>query len=204
MPKKVYDRDYFDKWYRHPRHAVSSRRELERKVALTVAVAEYYLGRSIRNVLDVGCGEGVWRAPLRALRPGIDYLGLDSSEYAVARYGKSRNLRLATFGQLEQLRFDATFDLIVCTDVLHYVRAAEMARGLRGIVDMLDGVAFLELFTSRDAPDGDKHGWIALGLGTVFSLLIGCGLMVLMFYSSRSGHDEVADPFRKRNELDDS
>ena len=43
-----------------------------------------------------------------------------------------------------------------------------------------------------------KHGWIALGLGTFFSLLIGCGLMALMFFSSRSGHDEVADPFRKR------
>ena len=42
----------------------------------------------------------------------------------------------------------------------------------------------------------DKHGWIALGLGTFFSLLIGCGLMALMFYSDRSGHDEVADPFR--------
>lgn len=42
------------------------------------------------------------------------------------------------------------------------------------------------------------HGWIALGLGTFFSLLIGCGLMALMFFSSRSGHDEVADPFRKR------
>lgn len=39
-----------------------------------------------------------------------------------------------------------------------------------------------------------KHGWIALGLGTFFSLLIGCGLMALMFYSSRSGHDEVATP----------
>jgi hypothetical protein len=45
----------------------------------------------------------------------------------------------------------------------------------------------------------DKHGWIALGLGTFFSLLIGWGLMVLMFYSSRSGHDELADPFRKRD-----
>ncbi len=43
-----------------------------------------------------------------------------------------------------------------------------------------------------------KHGWIALGLGTFFSLLIGCGLMALMFFSSRSGHDEVADPFRRR------
>ena len=40
----------------------------------------------------------------------------------------------------------------------------------------------------------DEHGWIALRLGTFFSLLIGCGLMALMFFSSRSGYDEVADP----------
>ncbi|MFG3591120.1 hypothetical protein [Bradyrhizobium sp. RDI18] len=46
----------------------------------------------------------------------------------------------------------------------------------------------------------DKHGWIALGLGTFFSLLIGCGLMALMFFSSRSGHDDAADPFRERRE----
>ena len=44
----------------------------------------------------------------------------------------------------------------------------------------------------------DKHGWIALGLGTFFSLVIGCGLMALMFFSSRSGHDDLADPFRKK------
>lgn len=42
------------------------------------------------------------------------------------------------------------------------------------------------------------HGWIALGLGTVFSLAIGIGLMALMFFSSRSGHDDAADPFRRR------
>lgn len=38
------------------------------------------------------------------------------------------------------------------------------------------------------------HGWIALSLGTIFSLLIGCGLMALMFYSSRSGYDETVTP----------
>jgi heme/copper-type cytochrome/quinol oxidase subunit 2 len=48
----------------------------------------------------------------------------------------------------------------------------------------------------------DKHGWIALGLGTFFSLVIGCGLMALMFFSQRSGHDDAADPFRKREERD--
>jgi len=158
---KIYDRDYFEKWYRNPRHAVASREGLQRKVALAVAAAEYYLGHAIRNVLDVGCGEGVWRAPLLAIRPGIQYLGLDSSEYAVDRYGRSRNIRLATFGQLGELRFDTTFDLIVCSDVLHYVRTPELKRGMRGIAEMLDGVAFLELFTARDAPDGDKHGFIA-------------------------------------------
>jgi hypothetical protein len=40
-------------------------------------------------------------------------------------------------------------------------------------------------------------GWLALIMGSLFSLVIGCGLMALMFFSNRSGHDEVADPFRK-------
>jgi flagellar basal body-associated protein FliL len=49
-----------------------------------------------------------------------------------------------------------------------------------------------------------KHGWIALILGTVFSLVIGCGLMALMFFSSRSGYDEVADPLRHAHDQDES
>jgi hypothetical protein len=44
----------------------------------------------------------------------------------------------------------------------------------------------------------DENGWIALGLGAFFSLAIGCGLMALMFFSSRRGYDEAADPFRRR------
>jgi hypothetical protein len=47
--------------------------------------------------------------------------------------------------------------------------------------------------SSNDVPMA-KDGWIALGLGTFFSVVIGCGLMALMFYSSRSGHDEAATP----------
>lgn len=32
--------------------------------------------------------------------------------------------------------------------------------------------------------------YVALTLGVVFSLLIGCGLMALLFYSSRHGYDD--------------
>ena len=37
--QKTYDRDYFEKWYRDPKHAVTSAPTLRRKVALAVATA---------------------------------------------------------------------------------------------------------------------------------------------------------------------
>ena len=40
-------------------------------------------------------------------------------------------------------------------------------------------------------------GYIAMALGIVFSLIVGCGLMVLVFYSSRHGYDE---PYRADEE----
>ncbi len=83
---KTYDRAYFDKWYRRGEIGGSAR--LARKVALAVATAEYHLERPIRSVLDIGCGEGAWRAPLLKLRPKASYLGFDSSDYAIARYGR--------------------------------------------------------------------------------------------------------------------
>ena len=44
------------------------------------------------------------------------------------------------------------------------------------------------------------HGWIALGLGVFFSVVVGCGLMALMFYSSRRGYDERASDISRRRE----
>lgn len=40
------------------------------------------------------------------------------------------------------------------------------------------------------------HGWIAMSLGVALSLLIGCGLMWLSFFSARQGYDDRADPRR--------
>ena len=41
-----------------------------------------------------------------------------------------------------------------------------------------------------DASVLSLHGWIALGLGTVLSLLLGGGVMALVFYSARKGYDD--------------
>ncbi|MFI4968834.1 MAG: class I SAM-dependent DNA methyltransferase [Lysobacterales bacterium] len=174
---KQYDRAYFEKWYRDPRHRVGSHAALARKVGMVVHLAEFYLARPLRNVLDVGCGEAPWRAVLKRLRPGIEYRGLDASAYAVARYGRSRNVGLATFGQLGELRFDARFDLIVCSDVLHYVAAPELKRGLAGLVEMLEGMAFLEVFTARDGATGDTRGFIARAPAWYRARFVAAGLL---------------------------
>ena len=152
---KTYDRAYFDKWYR--RSEVGGAARLARKVALAVATAEYHLERPIRSVLDIGCGEGAWRAPLRKLRPRVQYLGFDASEYAIARHGRTRNLRLARFGDFATLRPCAPADLLVCSDVLHYLPTRELDRGLPALADLCGGVAFIEVFAREDETEGDDH-----------------------------------------------
>jgi len=152
---KHYDRAYFDRWYRDG--GIGGPVRLARKVALAVATAEYHLERPIRSVLDIGCGEGAWRAPLRKLRPHVQYLGFDASEYAIARHGRSRNLRLARFGDFATLRPCAPADLLVCSDVLHYLPTRELDRGLPALADLCGGVAFIEVFAREDETEGDDH-----------------------------------------------
>jgi hypothetical protein len=43
---------------------------------------------------------------------------------------------------------------------------------------------------SLGGPPMPPAGYIAMTLGIVFSVVIGCGLMALLFYSSRHGYDE--------------
>lgn len=152
---KHYDRAYFDRWYRDG--GIGGPARLARKVALAVATAEYHLERPIRSVLDIGCGEGAWRAPLRKLRPRVQYLGFDASEYAIARHGRTRNLRLARFGDFATLRPCAPADLLVCSDVLHYLPTRELDRGLPALADLCGGIAFIEVFAREDETEGDDH-----------------------------------------------
>ncbi|WP_202842887.1 class I SAM-dependent DNA methyltransferase [Luteimonas saliphila] len=151
---KRYDQRYFDTWYRN--RGIGGAQRLARKVALAVAAAEYHLERPLRSVLDIGCGEGAWRAPLLRLRPKLRYLGFDGSEYAVRRYGPRRNLHLARFADFATLRPCPPVDLLVCSDVMHYLPLKELDRGLPGLAELCGGVAFLETFTREDRTVGDE------------------------------------------------
>lgn len=158
-PSKRYDRGYFNRWYRDPVDRVATRDSLARKVRLAVAVTEYVLGRRLRSVLDIGCGEGAWFPVLRGMRRDVEYTGVDSSDYALERYGAARHIRRGDLANLARLGLRRRFDLVVCADVLQYVPAAEIGRGLAAIRSRLRGVAYIEAFATEDEMEGDRDGW---------------------------------------------
>lgn len=157
--RKSYDEAYFTKWYRDPRTRVHTPDAVRRKIRMVVSITEYFLGRKLRSVLDVGAGEGVWGTEIRRMRPGVRYLGIDPSEYAVARHGRRRRLRLGSFEQLPSLQLGRGHDLIVCADMLQYIPDAPLERGVRHLASLLTGVAFLEAYTSGDEMEGDLDDW---------------------------------------------
>jgi SAM-dependent methyltransferase len=155
---KSYDEAYFTRWYRGRRAAVSDDL-IGQRARLALAAAEYVLAREARTVLDVGCGEGRWRAPLRRARPGLSYLGVDGSGYAVHRYGRRRNIRLGTLGGVGGLGLQGPFDLVVCSDVLQYLPTSELRRGLPALTRLARGVLWLDPYTTADEFIGDRDGW---------------------------------------------
>ena len=152
---KLYDCDYYRRWYHDPGTRILLRDSLERKVAVALAAAEFVLGRRVGTVLDVGCGEAPWRAVLRRMRPGLRYLGVDGSEYVVRRHGRRRGIRLARFGELASLGLKGRFDLVVCSDVHHYVPARELAPGIATLGSLTGGLAWIEVFAAEDETVGD-------------------------------------------------
>jgi len=48
-----------------------------------------------------------------------------------------------------------------------------------------------------EGPPMPAIGYLAMALGVVFSLIVGCGLMALLFYSNRHGYD---DPFQAHDD----
>jgi SAM-dependent methyltransferase len=179
---KKYDREYYRRWYRDPSTRIGTAETARRKARLAVSAAEFMLGRTIETVLDIGCGDGPWLAALNKLRPRIEYLGVDPSQYVVERLGERHDVRLGTLGELANLKLERPFDLIICADVIQYVEDKDLRRGLVEIHRLTGGVAYIEAFTVEDNMEGDRDGWIDRSEKTLRRFFRDAGLTHCGFY----------------------
>jgi hypothetical protein len=62
------------------------------------------------------------------------------------------------------------------------------------LVGLLAASIYFAVFSwsAIQGPPMPAEGHVAMWLGIVFSLVVGCGLMALVFYSSRRGFDDAA------------
>lgn len=150
---KQYEQAYFERWYRG--RALDGA-ALHRQVELAVVLTESMIATRIRTVLDVGAGEGRWHPALKRIRPRIRYVGVEPSQWAVARWGRRRNLVQGDLLTLDALGLGGPFDLVIVSDVLHYLPTSTLRRGLMMTAPFVDGLLFAPTFTPRDEITGDR------------------------------------------------
>jgi len=80
--------------------------------------------------------------------------------------------------------------------------AKGMGRGSYAIIAILlglliwTGILAGKGWSSAVGTEVPVAGYVAMAIGVVFSVLLGVGLMALVFYSSRAGYDEPAKLIR--------
>ncbi|WPZ34839.1 hypothetical protein T8K17_01575 [Thalassobaculum sp. OXR-137] len=72
------------------------------------------------------------------------------------------------------------------------MRATVSVIGLSGVLIALVAVGAMWLWEGSGGQAMSIHGYLALGLGALFTFWLTAGLMALVFYSSRHGYDDEA------------
>ena len=137
-----FDRAYYERYYHDPASSVTSRAEMNARARLIGACAGY-LGLPVKRLLDAGCGVGMLRAPLRRALPGVEYTGVEVSEYLCRRYGWTQS-------SVETYRAARPFDLVICYDVVQYLDDTRATRALANLARLCRGLLYFSALTRSD------------------------------------------------------
>ncbi|MFO7565340.1 MAG: class I SAM-dependent methyltransferase [Enhygromyxa sp.] len=167
-----FDAAYYQRYYGTLKLAAG----VETLVRFVSAYLEH-LGVEVDEVLDFGCGQGFWRAPLLRAYPHARYTGIELSEHACETYGWTR-------GSVVDHDHGRQADLVVCQGVLQYLPDEQADEAIRNLARHTRGALYLEALTQGDwdnncdqtATDGDVHlrplAWYRERLAAHF---YGCG-----------------------------
>lgn len=140
--RKVFDKAYYDKFYRDADTRVVDDDAMRRLVAFVAAYLRH-LGVDVATVLDLGCGLGTWKTLLSGELPTARYTGVEISEYLCAEYGWRH-------GSVVDFHSRKKFDLVICQGVLQYLDDRSADAAIVNLDKLCVGAMFLEVLTAED------------------------------------------------------
>lgn len=136
-----FDDAYYDRYYRDPSTRVSDAEDTVRLARFVLSYLDY-LGVPVEGALDMGCGVGRWGQALKALRPAIEYTGVEISKAMCQQYGWHH-------GSVAEWRSDPA-DLVICHGVLQYLSDDDAKAAIENLARHAHGALYLEVVTQED------------------------------------------------------
>jgi predicted TPR repeat methyltransferase len=133
---------FYQRYYRRAGTQVVSRADMRRRAEFIAAFVKH-VDCPVRSILDVGCGLGLLRNALLEQLPRARYTGLEISEYLCARYGWQQ-------GSVASYTPPRPFDLVICYDVLQYLRTSEARLAAANLARLCRGVLHFSALTTED------------------------------------------------------
>lgn len=113
--------------------------------------------RSIKTLLDFGCGMGDATVLLKQYFPGADITGSDTASEAL-KYARQKNSDEGTiqYVEIKDFQFKDKFDLCFVNGVFHHIPLEQRAGALKMIYDALKPGGLLVLFENNPLNPGTK------------------------------------------------
>jgi len=143
--RRDFDRAFFKRFYEDASTTVISEDDVFKRACFVIAYLSH-LQVPVHNVLDAGCGTGLWLRALQQIDSDIQYLGIDPSAYLCEKYGWFQS-------SVAGFRSRKKFDLVVCQDVMQYMTAGEVERSFDAIAAVCRGALYFDVPTTDDIDD---------------------------------------------------
>ena len=142
VPRQVFDRAYYERFYRDRRTRAESPSDALRRAAFIAAYLDY-LELPVSRVLDVGCGLGGTLAGLGGAFPQARCTGVEFSDYLCGEHGWIK-------GSVVDFQARQPFDLVVCNDVVQYLNDALARTAIANLASLCRGALYFGVLTRED------------------------------------------------------
>jgi len=180
--KKVTLKEELEEWYKEPDpwRFINSSIDLVRRKVFLRHLAYAFSQLQIRDVLDVGCGEGYLTLDLaRTYDVIID--AFDISENAI-RYAKQKNSaeNINYFAvDLRDFQTEKKYDLVICEEALYYLNDLERKQAIQNFYNLLRDNAFLKF---SDISIGRYDNWYYFSVDDITKLFTENGFEIVSMY----------------------